>query len=195
MSTSASSRSATQPAGAGRSASELVGIGAASRARVRADSMINAAHCRCCRIWRSLPMTPYLAALARRRPPRSSSIAPIGRAPSSPRICEQQSAKKKWRRRPAAAAPARAGRSARRSSVSQLAGIGGDSRAREGSHYDQRGPGALSPPKSSVGWARTPYFKTEHSTVLNASGRVKKGACPLSIKIASPCELGIFFAR
>ena len=53
----------------------------------------------------------------------------IGRAPSSPRICEQQSAKKKWRRRPTAAAPARAGRSARRSSVAQLAGIGGASRA------------------------------------------------------------------
>ena len=33
MATSASSRSATQPAGAGRSASELAGIGAASRAR------------------------------------------------------------------------------------------------------------------------------------------------------------------
>jgi hypothetical protein len=39
-------------------------------------------------------------------PPTSSSIA---RAPSSPRIriCEQQSAKTKWRRRPAAAAPPR----------------------------------------------------------------------------------------
>jgi hypothetical protein len=35
--------------------------------------------------------------------------------------CQQQSAKKKWRRRPAAVQPARAGRSARRSSVAQLA--------------------------------------------------------------------------
>jgi hypothetical protein len=43
MSTSASSRSATQPAGAGRSASELAGIGAALRVRVKAESMINAA--------------------------------------------------------------------------------------------------------------------------------------------------------
>jgi hypothetical protein len=42
MSTSASSRSATQPAGAGRSALELAGIGAASCVRVRAESMINA---------------------------------------------------------------------------------------------------------------------------------------------------------
>ena len=41
----------------------------------------------------------------------------------------------------------------------------------------------------------TSYFRTERSAVLNASGRAKKGACPLSIKIASPCELGIFFAR
>ena len=71
-------------------------------------------HCRCCRIWRSLSMTPYVAALDRcrhhrRRPdqakPKSAS-APIARAPSSaPEICEQQSAKKKCRRRPAAAAP------------------------------------------------------------------------------------------
>jgi hypothetical protein len=43
----------------------------------------------CCGIWRSLSMTPYLAALARRRPdpakPTSSSVAPTARAPSSPR--------------------------------------------------------------------------------------------------------------
>ena len=48
--------------------------------------------------------------------------------------CQQQSAKKKGRRRPAAVQPARAGRSARRSSVAQLAGIGARlARAREGS--------------------------------------------------------------
>ena len=38
MSTSASSRSAAQPAGAGRSASERAGIGAASRAREGSSS-------------------------------------------------------------------------------------------------------------------------------------------------------------
>ena len=42
MSTSASSRSAAEPAGAGRSASERAGIGAASRARVRAADLVNA---------------------------------------------------------------------------------------------------------------------------------------------------------
>ena len=42
MSTSASSRSAAQPAGAGRSASERAGIGAVSRARVRAAIPVNA---------------------------------------------------------------------------------------------------------------------------------------------------------
>jgi hypothetical protein len=41
MSTSASSRSAAQPAGAGRSASELAGIDAASRVRVGTASMSN----------------------------------------------------------------------------------------------------------------------------------------------------------
>ena len=43
MSTSASSRSAAEPAGAGRSASERAGIGAASRARVGAARRVNAA--------------------------------------------------------------------------------------------------------------------------------------------------------
>ena len=51
MSTSASSRSAAEPAGAGRSASERAGIGAASRARVKAADLVNALHyCRCCGI-------------------------------------------------------------------------------------------------------------------------------------------------
>ena len=43
ISTSASSRSAAPPAGAGRPASELGGIGAASRARVSAAKVVNAA--------------------------------------------------------------------------------------------------------------------------------------------------------
>jgi hypothetical protein len=66
-----------------------------------------------CRIWRSLPMTPYLPAVDRRRHHRiagtaaaSSSIAPIARPPSSLRtgFCQQQFRKKKCRHRPAAAA-------------------------------------------------------------------------------------------
>ena len=103
-------------------------------------------HCQCCRISDLLAMTPYLAALDRRRhhrrrPTRRSRPQHRRRSPElhrRPRSANNNSAKMKCRRRPAAAAPARAGRSARRNSVSQLAGIGARLvRAREGSDYGE----------------------------------------------------------
>jgi len=42
------------------------------RAREGAESMINSDQRQCCRIWRSLPMTPYLAAVAPAPPPSPS---------------------------------------------------------------------------------------------------------------------------
>jgi hypothetical protein len=71
-------------------------------------------HCQCCRVSDLLSMTPYLAALDRRRHHRrrpdqakpTSASAPIARAPSSaPESANNKFAKKKCRRRPAAAAP------------------------------------------------------------------------------------------
>src|ERR1019366_9392967 len=64
--------------GAARSHSSLESA-RASRARVRAASAVNAAHCQCCRFSDLLSMPPWLA--QRRRQPTSS----IARAPSSPR--------------------------------------------------------------------------------------------------------------
>ena len=115
-----------------------------SRARVK-----GCPHCRCCRIWRSLPMTPYLRcprpAPAPSPPPQPGeadvSIGADRRAPSSPpRSANNNSTKmRECRRRPAAAAPpsrpVQVGlpQSALESAPDRL------SRAREGSEYDQRG--------------------------------------------------------
>ena len=91
MATSASSRSAAEPAGAGRSASERAGIGAASRARVTTASMVvDDPVARCVR------SAPSPAPPSRQAKP-TASVAPSVRAPSSPRtkICQQQFAKKK----------------------------------------------------------------------------------------------------
>jgi len=63
--TMASSRSAAQPARAGRSADRAQRAGAPlARARKR-NHIGQRGHCQCCGIWRSLSMTPLLAALAR----------------------------------------------------------------------------------------------------------------------------------
>ena len=112
MSTSASSRSATQPAGAGRSASELVGIGAAPRARVRAAKAVNA-ELTVLQIFRSVVDDP-VARCARSAPapspprPGEADVS-IGADPElqrlPPNLRTTNSAKKKCRRRPAAAAP------------------------------------------------------------------------------------------
>jgi len=80
--------------------------------------MVERPDCRCCRIWRSLPMTPYLVAPDRRRHHRRT------------RICEQQFREKEMSTSASsrsAAQPAGAGRSA-----SELAGIGAASRVRVG---------------------------------------------------------------
>ena len=86
-------------------------------------------------------MTPYLAALDRRRhqrrPSTSSSIATIARAPSSPRIPRtNNSAKTKWRRRPTADS-AGSSRSVCRST--RPGGSSRSPRAREGSEHELRG--------------------------------------------------------
>ena len=96
----------------------------AARARASAPTVSAADFPICCDDPVARRACPPAPADIIHRPPtdRPSSIV-------APEMCEQQSAKTKRRRRPAAAAPARAGRSARRSSVSQLAGIGGASRA------------------------------------------------------------------
>ena len=86
----------------------------ASRARVRAARLVNLRNC-----WQNLAIVvdDPLARCGRPDPvkPTSSSIAPTARAPSSPPNWRTTiPLKRRCRRRPAAAAPARAGRSADR---------------------------------------------------------------------------------
>ena len=157
MSTSASSRSAAQPAGAGRSASERAGIGAASRARVTAAQRLtlpNSAdlsepQLRSAERARESATTVGAAEFAivvddpvagcarpaphhRRRPDQakpSSASAPIARAPASAaESANNNSAKKNCRRRPAAAAPP--SRPVQVGLPHERAGIGAASRAR-----------------------------------------------------------------
>jgi hypothetical protein len=113
---------------------------------LRAAKKVNAAPLSVLRNLAALIMTPYLAALDRRRHHRrrpdqakpTSASAPIARAPSfPPGICEQQFQQKEMSTSAnsrSAAQPAGAGRSA-----SELAGIGAClARAREGGKHDQR---------------------------------------------------------
>jgi hypothetical protein len=100
------------------SAYALTWIAALTRAReARADSSELRPHCQCCRFSDLLSMTPYLAAPPRRLEPvarrgrcRHHRSPELHRPPES---ANNNSAKQKWRRQPAAGSACRRTRLAR----------------------------------------------------------------------------------
>ena len=113
MATSATSRNAAQPAGAGRSASQRAGIGDASRARVRAAIMSNAVPLSVLQKLAIVVDDPVARSAPAPAPPRNQAKADISISVDRPssivhlNLQTTKSAKKKCRQRPQAATPLR----------------------------------------------------------------------------------------